>query len=105
VALNGKVRDKSLDFLGSHVFGVAFFVKEDVALDPVFVGVFGAIGVVFDADGVADLVEEFSFFWGHLRRFFHIDLLSICVYNLVYSNLLPSKIPDRLGYYMVACRP
>ena len=69
VTLGGKVRDEGLDFLAAHVVGVAFVVEEDVAADPVYVGLFGAGGVVFDADGVADLFEEF-FGLGVL----HIDL-------------------------------
>jgi hypothetical protein len=54
------VGEEGLDFLHAHVFGVAFAVEEDVAFDPVFVGLFGAVGVVFEAEGVGDLVEEFA---------------------------------------------
>ena len=32
-------------------------MKEDVAMDPVDVGFFGAVGVVFGAEGVGELVE------------------------------------------------
>ena len=56
----GKVGDECLDFGGAQVFWVAFAVEEDVAFDPVFVGLFGAGGVVFGADGVGDLVHEFA---------------------------------------------
>ena len=35
-------------------------VEEDVAFDPVGVGLLGAVGVVFGAEGVADLFHEFS---------------------------------------------
>jgi hypothetical protein len=38
---------------------MALFVEEDIAFDPFDVGLFGAIGVVFDADDVGDLLEEF----------------------------------------------
>lgn len=44
-------------------------VKEDEAFDPVFVGLFGAVGVMLKADGVGDLVEELA--WGFL---FHSGL-------------------------------
>ena len=75
---DGKVGDECLNFFNAHVFGMAFFVEEDVAANPVHVGLFGALGVVLDADGVADLFEEFSSFWGFLRRcggwILHIDL-------------------------------
>lgn len=41
--------DEGTDLGLTHVFGVAFVVEEDVAFDPVFVGLFGAVGVVFGA--------------------------------------------------------
>ena len=68
MALGGEVGDEGLNFGDAHVFGVAFVVEEDVAADPVYVGLFGALGVVFDANGVADLFEEFpGFRWISLR--------------------------------------
>ena len=63
-AFGGEVGNESADFLFTHVFGVAFVVKNDVAFDPVFVGLFGAVGVVFGAKGIADLVHEFFGFSG-----------------------------------------
>lgn len=60
VFFDGEVGEEGLDFWGAHVFGVAFAVEEDVAFDPVAVGLFGAVGVVFEAQGVGDLVEEFA---------------------------------------------
>ncbi len=56
----GKVGEELLDFGGAHFGGVAFAVEEDVAFGPVEVGLFGAVGVVFDAQSVAHLVEEFG---------------------------------------------
>ena len=54
-----------MNFLNAHVFGVAFVMKEDVAFYPLFVGLFGAVGVVFETDGVGDLVEQFfACCWG-----------------------------------------
>lgn len=76
-AFSGKVGNEGLYFLGAHVFGVAFFVEEDVAANPVYVCLFGAKGVMFDTDGVADLIQQFT--WG----FFHVDLLRGGVYNLL----------------------
>jgi hypothetical protein len=60
VLFDGEVGEEGLDFWGAHVFGVTFVMEEDVAFDPVAVGLFGAVGVVFEAQGVGDLVEEFS---------------------------------------------
>jgi hypothetical protein len=46
------------DFVFSHMFGVAFVVKEYKSPDPLKVGLFCANGVVFFADYFADLVEK-----------------------------------------------
>ena len=51
--------EEGADFVCAHVFGVSFLMEEDVAADPVYVGFFGAVGVVFGAQGVGELVEEF----------------------------------------------
>jgi len=53
------VVDEVLDLGCAHLCGVAFVVKEDVAASPVEIGLFGAVGVVFGADGIAHAVEEF----------------------------------------------
>ncbi len=58
--MDGEVGEECLDFGRAHVFGVAFVMEEDVAFNPVFVGLLGAVGVVFGANGVGDLVEEFA---------------------------------------------
>ncbi len=50
------------------MFGVVFVVEENVVFDPAFAGLFGAAGVMFEAEGVGDtfdklgagLVEEFA---------------------------------------------
>ncbi len=59
VSFAGQVGEEGSDFRGVHFGGVAFVVEEDEAAHPVDVGFFGAVGVVFDAQGVAELVEEF----------------------------------------------
>ena len=59
MSFGGQVGDESLYFLCAHVFGVALVVEENVAPDPVYVRFLGAGGIMFDADGVADLIEEF----------------------------------------------
>jgi len=38
---------------------MALVVKKDEAANPIDVGLFGAKGIVFGTDGVADLFEEF----------------------------------------------
>lgn len=44
-----------------HLFGVTFAVEEDVAPDPIDVDLFGADGVVLDAQVPAHAVEQFGF--------------------------------------------
>ncbi len=55
----GEVGKESLDFWCAHFAGVTFVMEEDEAFDPVDVGFFGAIGIVFEAQGFADLVKQF----------------------------------------------
>lgn len=62
VLFDGEVGEEGLNFGDAHFFGVAFAVVEDVAFDPFGVGFFGAVGVVFEADGLAELLEEFGWF-------------------------------------------
>ena len=51
-------REEGVDLGLSHFGGVPLVVKEDEALDPADVGLFGAQGVVARADGDAHAVEE-----------------------------------------------
>jgi hypothetical protein len=44
------------DFIYTHVFGMAFVMKEDVVFDVVDVGLFGAEAHVFEAHKLADLI-------------------------------------------------
>src|SRR5215475_6421545 len=55
---------KCLDFLGAHVLGVAFVVKEDKASDPSEVRFLGAETQVSQTDGVAYLIK-YLLFWLH----------------------------------------
>ena len=69
VALYGQVGEKGFDpstgsgqrFRRAHILGMAFVMEKDVALDPVRVGLFGADGIVLEADDVAYTIQEF--FW------------------------------------------
>lgn len=49
-ALDDEVCDELVDLVYAHFFGVAFVVVEDVFADPLEVGFFGAVGVLFEAD-------------------------------------------------------
>jgi hypothetical protein len=59
--LCGQVSEEGFDFRCSHILGVAFVVEEDVAFDSVDVGLFGAVGIMLAAQGMAHLVQQF---WG-----------------------------------------
>jgi len=63
---------------GVHVFGAAFAVEEDEAAHPVQIGRLGAVGVVLDAQGIADLIEGLprcarsKFFATVMNRFYEL---------------------------------
>ncbi len=48
-----------VDFSNAHFTWVTFMVVEDVLTDPAHVGIFSAVGVVFEAQCFAELVERF----------------------------------------------
>ena len=52
-----------------HVLGIALAVKEDEALDPVNSALLGARGMVFEADAVANMLQEH--FGAGLHGFFN----------------------------------
>ncbi len=59
ISILSQVSQEGLDLGGAHLCGMALVVEEDEAARPVHVSLFGAVGVVFDAQGFAELVEEF----------------------------------------------
>jgi hypothetical protein len=68
------VGEKCLDFRRAHFTRVTLVMEEDKALDPFSIGVFGAVGIMFEADGIADLIEDFFALW--LRsNVWHVDLM------------------------------
>ena len=64
-ASDGWVGEKGRDEDVAHVFGMAVVVEENEAPDPVQVAILGAEGIVPEAYGVADLVEEALRLWIH----------------------------------------
>ena len=52
VLVGCEVGEESFDFGCAHGGGVTFVMEEDVAFDPIFVVLFGAVGVVFEANGI-----------------------------------------------------
>jgi hypothetical protein len=59
--VNGEVGKEGLNLGSTHFAWMPFLMEEDEAFDPEDVDLFGAEGVVFDAEDFADLVEEFGF--------------------------------------------
>jgi hypothetical protein len=49
----------SFDFGNAHFGCMAHVVEVDVELDPADVGPLGAVGIVFEADGITDLIQQF----------------------------------------------
>jgi len=56
---DGELCEEGLDFWVSHFFRMAFVVEEKVAVHPVEVSLFGAVGVVLGAQDVMSLIEKF----------------------------------------------
>jgi hypothetical protein len=58
-ALDGEVGQEGLHFGRAHGVGVPDVVKANEPLCPIDVGLFGAVGVVLGAGGMANAVEQF----------------------------------------------
>lgn len=56
VVINGEVGEEGFDV--AHAECVLFAVKEDEVFDPIDVGLFGADGVVFEAEFVPDMFDK-----------------------------------------------
>jgi len=79
VLIDGEMGEEGFDLGGAHVGGVLFAMKEDEALDPVDVGLFGAEGVVFEAEFVPHLIQEFYRWCVHLRGVWEVGILDAVV--------------------------
>jgi hypothetical protein len=62
--MDGEMAQKCLHFLGTHVLGVTFVMKEDKTPDPSKVRCLGAETQVSQTDGVAYLIKQLRF-WLH----------------------------------------
>ena len=58
--------EKCFNFRDTHLFGVTLIVNEYVATNPLNIGFFRPVGVVLNADYIADLIE--AFLRARLRR-------------------------------------
>jgi hypothetical protein len=59
IFLDGQVGEELFDLGGSHLGGVAFIVEEDKAFAPLDVAFFGTDRVVFEANFLSELIEQF----------------------------------------------
>ena len=57
IALHGQVGQELLNLLFTHLLGVPLVMEQNVAPNPVDVGLLGADAVVFEADFCANLIE------------------------------------------------
>jgi hypothetical protein len=71
VALHGQVGQEPLDLRFAHFLGVPLAMKQDVAPDPIHVGLLGADAVVLEADFCTNLIEQFGLDI-HNRRYFNV---------------------------------
>jgi hypothetical protein len=65
--LDSQVDEVGFDLSFSHFFWVAFLVEENVFPDPGQVSPFSGAAVMFQSQGVPDLIEQF--FWFFVHRF------------------------------------
>lgn len=56
-AFYGKMCDEFTDLLYIHILWMTLFMENYVAFDPIYVGLFGAIGVMLGPKCFTDLIE------------------------------------------------
>ena len=66
---SSQMDNERADFIFAHLIWVALVVKEDKAPDPIDIGLFGTIRVMFGAKSVTDLFEQLFPLW-RLAKFF-----------------------------------
>lgn len=59
-SLTALVGQEGFDLSSAHLMRVPDVVEKDVALNPVDVGLLCADGIVFEADGASDSIEQFQ---------------------------------------------
>jgi hypothetical protein len=63
LSFNGKMGQKSFNFGATHFIGVTLVVKRNIPPNPIGITLFSAVGIVLEADGIADLIEELAGWW------------------------------------------
>ena len=54
------MREKGFNFWDIHFSGVLFVVEKDKSSYPMDICLFSTVGVIFEANNVADLIEQFG---------------------------------------------
>jgi len=65
VFADGQMSEKGFDFRAVHLGRVAFVEKEDEASDPIDISFFSTDRVMFDPQGMTDLIQQFGRLAGH----------------------------------------
>lgn len=74
---------------------MTFAMENDEVLDPIHIGLFCAVGIMFCTDGLADLIQQF---WG--SRFHNCLWKMVIMLYFYHSILIWRRIkPETFGHY------
>ncbi|MBK8129452.1 MAG: hypothetical protein IPK53_11315 [bacterium] len=59
MVVDGQVGQEGIDLGCAHYGRMAFVMEEDITANPVEVLLFGAVGIVAQAENVSELIEQF----------------------------------------------
>ncbi len=89
---------EGVDFRGGHLLGMTFVVEEDEAFGPIVVTIFGTNGVMADATGRTEPVEQFRLRLGCLcgevgdHMWNRNCVASACQTNCVWNFEVPTDV-------------
>ena len=97
-------------YLGrDHILRMFFVVKKYVLFDPIQIGLFSFLGVMFPANGFADSFEKFFLGFGFIfidiityRDILMDKLLEITLYPVIVLIIFPSANPKEIFGKMVS---
>ena len=85
IPMDRKVGEERLNLYHAHVLGVTLAVKENVASDPLEIGLFGANQVMLLPDNVTHLIEQLWWLLWHdlISPIFLLTILNRSIYNAI----------------------